>query len=81
MKKLKNLFIELNPKQNISVAEIKKNLPSLRGLHILSPDLNAEKQKQIFNDFKQHKFHIDINGEQYSSALENMNQKRKILKC
>lgn len=78
MKKLRGLFIELNPKQNISAAGIKKILPSLWQFEIESPDLNAEKRKQIFNDFKQHGLDIKINGKQYR---EITSQKSKILQC
>lgn len=80
LKKLKELFIELNPKQNISIVEIKKSLPSLRKLTIISPYLSMEKQKRILNDFKDHKFDIHINGEEYSASLEDLNRKQKELR-
>lgn len=62
-KTLQKLFIDLNPKQNISYTEIKKIFPVLNELGIESPDLSNEQQTWILNDFKQHKFrYIRING-------------------
>lgn len=81
MNNLKELFIESNPKQNISVAEIKKSLPSLRRLNIVSSDLSDENQKQILNDSKQ-QFDIYINGKEYSFDRQYINQKdSKMINC
>lgn len=65
MKNLKGLFMDLNPKQNISAAELKKILPLLEQVYIFSPDLSAEKQKQIFNDFKHYGLIIKINPNEF----------------
>ncbi|XP_031628664.1 leucine-rich repeat transmembrane neuronal protein 2-like isoform X2 [Contarinia nasturtii] len=81
LKKLKYLLIELNPKQNISVAEIKKSLPSFRKLYITSPDLSIEKQKRILNDFKEHKLNISINGKEYPWEREQKEKFLNILRC
>lgn len=77
MNNLKYLYFKLNPKQNISVAEITKSLPSLRGSNIVSSDLSDKIQKQILNDSKP-PFYIQINGKEYSFDRHYINQKDKI---
>lgn len=80
---LDELFVELNPKQSITVAEITKSLPSLKRQHIVSTGLSDENQKHILNDSKQ-KLDIYINGKEYLFNRHYINQKEtphKMFKC
>lgn len=53
--------MDLNPKQNISAANIKTILPFLSDLYINSPGISIENQKRIWYDFKHNGIHVVIN--------------------
>lgn len=60
-KKLINLHIGLDQMQNISVVEIRKNLPSLRNFFL--PAMKTKQEKQIRNDCKQYNIDCWVKGE------------------
>lgn len=59
-KRLTYLGFDLNPKQNINITEIRKNLPLLQDVFITSPGMSTEQQTGIINDFKQYNVYCDV---------------------
>lgn len=55
------LCIDLNPKYNISAANIKTVLPLLSDLYINSPGISIDNQKRIWYDFKRNGIRVVIN--------------------
>ncbi|XP_031629650.1 toll-like receptor 2 [Contarinia nasturtii] len=60
-KNIRLLSIDLNPKQNISAADIKTILPLLSDLYINSPGISIENKKRIWYDFKRNGISVVIN--------------------
>lgn len=60
-KNIWQLSIDLNPKQNISAANIKTILPLLSDLYIDSPGISIENQKRLWHDFKRSGIRVIIN--------------------
>lgn len=74
-KNISLLSIDINPKHNISAANLNTILPLLRTLYINSPGISIEDKKRIWYDFKRNGIsgfsvviNFDISNEQY---LEN----------